>query len=120
MKNGEFRFAGGAGYVWIHNLDGIMLMHPIKSALDGKDILGTTDPNGRYLFVAMNELVEEHGKGWVPYMWPKPGEKEASNKVSYVVLVEKDGESYVVGSGIYDIIPEDIKAKFPGDAIYED
>lgn len=118
--NGEFRFAGGKGYVWIHNLDGVMVMHPIKPALDGKGLLDMRDVNGVYLFVAMNELVEEKGEGWVPYAWPKPGEEKSSPKVSYVVLVEHGGKTYVAGSGMYDVTAKDIKTKFPGDAVYED
>jgi len=118
--NGEFRFAGGEGYVWIHNLDGVMIMHPIKPALDGKGLLDMRDVNGRYLFVAMNELCEEKGEGWVPYAWPKPGEEKSSPKVSYVVLVKHGGKSYVAGAGMYDVTAADIKAKFPGDAVYED
>ncbi len=118
--DGEFRFAGGAGYIWVHNLDGIMVMHPIKPALDGKGLMEMRDVNSRYLFVAMNELAEEKGEGWVPYSWPKPGEKASSPKVSYVVLVENGGKEYVVGSGMYDVTADDIKKLFPGDAIYED
>jgi signal transduction histidine kinase len=118
--NGEFRFADGKGYVWIHNLDGVMVMHPIKPALDGKGLLDMRDINGVYLFVAMNELCEEKGEGWVPYSWPKPGEEKSSPKVSYVVLVEHGGKSYVAGSGMYDVTPKDIQSKFPGDAVYED
>jgi signal transduction histidine kinase len=118
--NGAFRFADGAGYVWIHNLDGVMVMHPIKPALDGKGLLDMRDVNGVYLFVAMNELCEEKGQGWVPYAWPKPGEEKSSPKISYVVLVENGGNSYVAGAGMYDVTAADIKAKFPGDAIYED
>ncbi len=114
--NGEFRFGDGKGYVWVHNLDGIMVMHPIKPALDGASLLDKRDSNGVYLFVAMNEVAEENGEGWVPYAWPKPGSKESSPKISYVVLV---GEN-VVGAGMYDVTPADIKAQFPGDAIYED
>ena len=118
--NGPFRFAGGAGYVWVHNLDGIMVMHPIKPALDGKGLLDMRDVNGVYLFVAMNEVCEEKGQGWVPYAWPKPGEEKSSPKVSYVVLVESGSDSYVAGAGMYDVTAADIKAKFPGDAVYED
>lgn len=116
--NSEFIYAEGAGYIWIHNLDGKMLMHPIKPALEGKDLLEMRDVNGTYLFAAMNELVEEKGEGWVPYAWPKPGKKDSSPKVSYVVLVEQGGESYVVGSGMYDVTADDIKKQFSGDAIY--
>ncbi len=118
--NGEFRFADGKGYIWVHNLDGIMVMHPIKPALDGKGLLEMRDVNSVYLFVAMNELVEEKGEGWVPYAWPKPGEKDSSPKVSYVVLVEKGDKSYVAGSGMYDVTAANIKKMFPGDAIYEE
>lgn len=118
--NGEFRFADGAGYIWVHNLDGIMVMHPIKPALDGKGILDIRDVNGVYLFVAMNEIVEDNGEGWVPYAWPKPGQSESSPKISYVVLVKYGDKDYVAGAGMYDVSPADIKAKFPSDALYED
>lgn len=117
--NGEFRFANGEGYIWVHNLDGIMVMHPIKPALDGTGVLDMRDPNGRYLFAAMNEIVEEHGAGWVPYSWPKPGESGASPKVSYVVLAESD-DDYVAGAGMYDVTAANIKSQFPGDPVYED
>ncbi len=118
--DGEFRFAGGKGYVWIHNLDGVMVMHPIKTALDGKGLLDMRDVNGVYLFVAMNEICEDNGEGWVPYAWPKPGEEKSSPKVSYVALVEHGGKNYVAGAGMYDVTVEDIKSKFPGDAVYEE
>jgi hypothetical protein len=116
--NGEFRFAGGEGYIWVHNLEGIMLMHPIKPALDNTNVLPMTDPDGFTLFVAMNEVVTKSGAGWVPYKWPKPGQKGASPKISYVKLVKFGGKSYVVGCGLYDVTAADIKAKFPSDAIY--
>jgi len=117
---GEFRFAGGKGYVWVHNLDGVMVMHPIKPSLDGKPLLEMRDVNGTYLFVAMNEVVEDHGQGWIPYSWPKPGQKESSPKISFCVLVKHGDKDYVAGSGMYDVTPKDIKKLFPDDAIYED
>ena len=117
---GEFRFGDGKGYIWIHDLNGVMLMHPIKPKLEGKNLSKIRDSKGRYFFAAMNELVNDKKEGWVPYYWPKPGEKKSSPKVSYVIKVEYGGNSYVVGSGIYDVTVKDIKAKFPGDAVYEE
>ena len=116
--NGDFRFADGKGYVWIHNLDGIMVMHPIKPTLDGRPLLEMRDINDVYLFVAMNEIVEDHGQGWVPYSWPKPGQEKSSPKVSYVILVKHGDKDYVAGSGMYDVTAADIKSQFPGDTIY--
>ncbi|NOX33428.1 MAG: hypothetical protein GXP56_06785 [Deltaproteobacteria bacterium] len=118
--NGEFRFANGKGYIWVHNLDNIMVMHPIKPSLDGKALGDMRDVNGVYLFTAMNETVEEYGAGWVPYSWPKPGEKKSSPKVSYVKLVKFGDKDYVAGSGMYDVTAADIKKLFPNDAIYKD
>jgi len=42
-------------------------------------------------------------------MWPKPGEKTPSLKVSYVKLDKVDGEDLVLGCGVYDLSPEEIQ-----------
>ena len=42
---------------------------------------------------------QPHG-GWVEYNFPKPGETQATRKVSYLTAAE--GTPYVVGAGIYD------------------
>ncbi len=118
--NGEFRFGNGAGYVWVQDLDAMMIMHPIKPSLDGKNLSALKDTNGVLFFVAFNEIAEDHGAGWVGYLWPKPGKKETSPKMSYVVLAKHGDIEYVVGSGMYDVTAEDIKKQFPSDAVYED
>jgi len=40
---------------------------------------------------------------WIEYWWPKPGEKEGSRKLSY--LLSAKGTPYVVCAGIYDDQP---------------
>ena len=118
--NGSFRFAEGQGYVWVQDEQPIMLMHPIKPALDGTDLSESQDLNGMYLFVAFADTAEDYGSGWVPYTWPKPGEEKESPKVSYVVKAQNGGKTYIVGCGMYDVTPEDIKTKFPNDSVYEE
>jgi signal transduction histidine kinase len=101
-KDSEFIFAGT--YIWIHDMNGIMLMHPIKFKLDGQNVTGLKDTAGKFLFVEMNKVCKEKGAGWVDYMWPKPGEKDPSRKVSYVKLVKTpDGQELVAGCGVYDL-----------------
>jgi cytochrome c len=42
---------------------------------------------------------QPHG-GWVEYNFPKPGETQATRKVSYLLAAQ--GTPYVVGAGLYD------------------
>jgi len=117
---GRFRFGNGQGYVWVHNLKGVMLVHPIKRSLEGKNLLTMQDANGFRLFAKMNKLVRKYGEGWVYYAWPKPGHHETSPKVSFVELVKHNGKNYVVGSGMYNINGSDIARRFPHDTIYSE
>ncbi len=48
--NGEFRFADGQGYIWLQDLNAVVIMHPIKPSLDGKDMSGFADKDGTLLF----------------------------------------------------------------------
>ena len=41
------------GYFWINDMNPRMVMHPIKPALNGNDLSGFKDPNGKYLFNAV-------------------------------------------------------------------
>ena len=52
--NGEFRFANGKGYIWIHSMTGPMLMHPVQPDLEGTNALELKDSTGFYFIVAMN------------------------------------------------------------------
>jgi len=40
-------------YFWINDMQPLMIMHPYKSELDGKDLSDYKDPNGKRLFVAL-------------------------------------------------------------------
>lgn len=95
-----FIFAGT--YIWIHDQNGIMRMHPIKNKLNGKNLINLADSTGKLFFAVMNEVCEDNGSGWVDYMWPKPGEKAPSPKISYVKQVKFGDDIFVAGSGTYD------------------
>lgn len=107
-KGCTFIFAGT--YIWINDMDGIMLMHPIKPGMEHQNYVGLKDGNGKRFFVDMITVCKEKGDGWVDYTWPKPGEKERSLKVSYVKKASCDGREVVVGCGVYDMTLEEIHA----------
>jgi methyl-accepting chemotaxis protein len=94
-------------YFWINDSKPAMIMHPIKPDLDGKDLSGFADPQGKKLFVEMARLVDRQGEGMVPYQWPKPGSEKPIDKISYVKGFKPWG--WIVGSGIYI---DDVDAAF--------
>ena len=69
--------------------------------LEGKNLLGLKDKNGKAFHKAFVETVQTHGAGWVDYMWPKPGTDKPVRKWSYVKAVTVDGTSALLGVGIY-------------------
>jgi methyl-accepting chemotaxis protein len=90
---------GGTEYFFIQDFDLKMVMHPTSPTLDGKDVSGLKDQNGKYLTVEMNRVAKASGAGFVFYMWPKPGTQQPVDKVSYAKAFEPWG--WVIGSGVY-------------------
>lgn len=95
---GSMRY-NGSDYLWINDLTPRMVMHPIKPALNGKDLSDIKDPNGKHLFVEMATACKEKGKGFVEYAWAKGENPKPVPKLSYVELFEPWG--WIVGTGIY-------------------
>ena len=89
----------GTEYFWINDMHPRMLMHPINSALDGKDLSENKDPTGKHLFVEFVNTVKKGGAGFVSYMWAKPGSEKPVPKVSYVQGFAPWG--WIIGSGVY-------------------
>ncbi|WP_070969920.1 methyl-accepting chemotaxis protein [Vibrio sonorensis] len=88
-----------ADYFWINDSQPAMIMHPFKPQLNGKDLSGVTDPQGKALFVEMVKVVKAQGEGIVDYMWPKPGSEVDVAKISFVKEFTPWG--WIVGSGVY-------------------
>jgi methyl-accepting chemotaxis protein len=103
---GALRYEDGA-YFWINDMSARIVMHPIKSSLNGKDMTNVKDENGKYLFVEFVNEVKNNGQGFVDYYWPKPGSSQAEPKLSFVRGFQPWG--WVVGSGVYI---DDVDAEF--------
>jgi methyl-accepting chemotaxis protein len=86
-------------YLWINDSHPTMVMHPIKPALDGKDLSDFKDPKGKKLFVEFAKVCREKDEGTVDYLWPKPGQEQPVEKLSYVKLFKP--WDWIIGTGIY-------------------
>ena len=49
-------------YFWINDMEPRMIMHPFKPDLDGKNLSGFKDPNGKRLFAAFVEICKKDGE----------------------------------------------------------
>ncbi len=87
----------GAEYFWINDDQNIMVTHPLKPALNGKDLSQIKDPNGKALFTEMVQVAKSSDEGFVDYVWERNGVNEA--KMSYIKYYQPWG--WMVGSGLY-------------------
>ena len=86
-------------YLWINDMGPKMVMHPIKPALNGKDLSDFKDPDGKKLFVEFVNVCRQAGEGTVDYLWPMPGHDQPVAKLSYVKLFKP--WNWVIGTGVY-------------------
>jgi len=94
-------------YFWINDMHPRIVMHPYRPDLEGKDISGFSDPNGKRLFVEFVKVVKANSAGYVDYEWQwKDDPDRIVPKISYVKGFEPWG--WIVGTGIY---VEDVRAE---------
>ena len=105
------RYAGQE-YFWINDQTPIMVMHPTNPKLEGQNLSGFKDPDGKALFNEMVAISKSQGAGQVDYRWPKPGASDPVPKVSYVQLFQPWG--WIIGSGVY---VDDVQAEFQTQAV---
>jgi len=74
---------GKDGYISVNDSQPVMLMHPFKKELVGKNMGQFTDPAGNHLFTDIVTAGKREGGGFVDYLWAKPGSDKPVAKTSY-------------------------------------
>ena len=91
MAINAMRYDNG-NYFWINDETPTMVVHPIKPALNGKDLSAIKDKNGKFLFKAFVQVAQQNSEGGVvDYLWPKPDSENPVNKVSFVKIFQPWG-----------------------------
>ncbi len=87
-------------YFWIIDMQPVMIMHPYRPELVGKDLSEYEDPEGKRLFAEAARIAEREGQGYIDYMWQwKDDSTRIVPKLSFVKRF--DPWNWVVGTGIY-------------------
>lgn len=95
----NMKYNKGMGYVWITDMTPVMIMHPTKPELNGKDLSEFKDPDGKRIFIEMTAICRSDREGLIRYLWPKPGSDKPVRKLSYVKLFKP--WNWIVGTGVY-------------------
>lgn len=103
LRNKKSRFFFHDTYVFVTSATGIELVNPAFPSLEGRSLWNATDSTGKYLVRDYIRLALKHGSGWVTYKWPRPGMPHVeATKTTYVKKVMVDGETLIVGAGMYE------------------
>ncbi|MGE5243748.1 MAG: cache domain-containing protein [Betaproteobacteria bacterium] len=94
-------FIAKDAYIFIFRPDGVEQVNPAFPNLEGRNLLGLKDTQGKPFIREMLEVAQTSGAGWVDYMWPKPGESVSTQKSAYVSRARIGSEWIVVGCGVY-------------------
>lgn len=86
------------GYFFVYDHNGRSLMHPRQAALVGKDLWSMTDPHGLPVIQALLKSAQS-GDGFQHYAWEKPSTGHVTDKLAYVVMLDRWG--WMLGTGIY-------------------
>ncbi|MBF0099709.1 MAG: cache domain-containing protein [Desulfobacterales bacterium] len=90
----------GELYVFIYDFGGTIVAH-LNKKLEGKNMLKVKDIKGSSFAAEFIQIAKSTaGEGWCEYWWPKPNEKEASLKASYIKRVP--GKELLIGVGTYE------------------
>src|SRR5476651_1350049 len=86
------------GYFFVYDRQGRSLMHARQSELVGKYLWNMTDPHGLPVIQALLKSAES-GAGFQRYAWKKPSTGQVTDKLAYVVMLDRWG--WMLGTGIY-------------------
>lgn len=103
------RFNHGRGYYFATDLTGIEQLFADRPELEGKNMIGMKDTQGKFVIQDMIKIAKNKDEGYYRYNWTKPGDKGKDfPKIAYIKYFEP--MDWFFGTGEYlDDVESDIK-----------
>lgn len=89
-------------YVFVESSDGTELVNPVMPSLEGRNLIDLKDLQGNEVIRKQNAIAMKEGSAWLELSWYRPGSNTPARKLTFVRKVESGGETFIVGSGIYE------------------
>jgi diguanylate cyclase (GGDEF)-like protein len=106
-----YRYDRGTGYFFI-NQGTRCVLHPIKPAMDGMDLVDLKDSDGKYFIRDFVQLVKSKKEGFISYKWLNPSSNQIEEKITYIFYFAPF--DWIIGTGAY---LEEIKRQKQKEAI---
>jgi fructose transport system substrate-binding protein len=101
LRDRQGRFVFRDVYVFVLDANGVELVNPFFPALEGRNLIGLQDGEGKEVIRDELLLALRQGSGWTAALWPDPRTGQPRRKLSYVSRVTTpQGETLVVGAGV--------------------
>jgi len=88
ISNPSGQFVKGDLYVFVWDMNGVVIAHGTNAKLIGKDMSQLKDVDGKQFVSDGVQLAKTQGKGWIDYKWSNPTTKKVEAKSTYVVKVD--------------------------------
>lgn len=89
---------GDDGYFFAYDYKGVNLVHPRQRHLEGQNMWLMHDPAGTLVIQRLINTARSGG-GFQRYLWEKPSSGHVTDKLAYVVQLQRWG--WILGTGIY-------------------
>jgi signal transduction histidine kinase len=99
-KKGPFFFMDT--YVFVQTPEGIELVNPAQPTLEGRNLINVKDLKGKLIIKDEIAIAMKEGTAWVDFYWYRPGDNKPARKQTYLRKVQSGGQTYLVGSGVYE------------------
>ena len=91
------QFRKGELYIFVLDMDGIIMAHGANPKLVGHDLSEREDANSVRYIQEFIKVADTKGSGWVDYLFPNPENGKVEAKTTYIEKVE----FVIVGCGVY-------------------
>ncbi|MGD9623647.1 MAG: cache domain-containing protein [Arcobacter sp.] len=97
---GSLLFNDGRGYIFMDDIYGNKLLHPIDTSIEGKNFIDYTDARGYKLFQSIVNVIKEKTERFDEYYWYKPNTNgQVARKISFYKYFEP--LNMAIGTGEY-------------------
>lgn len=90
-------FDKGNLYVFVYDMTGTMVAHPVNPKLVGVNLYDVPDPDGKYFRRDIVALAKTQKSGWVDYRYRNPETGKIEQKTTYILAVG----DLILAAGIY-------------------